>query len=146
MKGIFTIPGGYAVDSLGCATCLRTGAIALVVSSALYSVAPSLWCLACLHGVYGLCYDLNSIATGTIFLTSWFERQRALAISIMATAFSVAGVCFPPDIAHLIHQHGWRVACLLGPCLTAPQPQQLRHFLSFGCGRQPCAPNHPKRI
>ncbi|CAE7210092.1 ybfB [Symbiodinium sp. CCMP2592] len=119
VKGIFTIPGGYAVDSLGCATCLRTGAIALVVSSALYSVAPSLWCLACLHGVYGLCYDLSSIATGTVFLTSWFEQQRALAISIMATAFSMAGVCFPPAIATLIHHHGWRVACLLGPCLTA---------------------------
>ncbi|CAE7650658.1 ybfB [Symbiodinium sp. CCMP2456] len=119
VKGIFTIPGGYAVDSLGCSTCLRAGAIALVVSSALYSVAPSLWCLACLHGVYGLCYDLSGIATGTVFLTSWFEQQRALAISVMATAFSMAGVCFPPAIGTLIHDHGWRVASMLGPCLTA---------------------------
>ena len=117
------------MDSLGCSTCLRAGAISLMFFSALYSVAPTLWCLACLHGIYGLCYDLSSIATGTVFLTSWFEEQRALAISIMATAFSMAGVCFPPVIGALIHQNGWRVACLLGPFLTAVLAVPLACFV-----------------
>ncbi|CAE7264602.1 unnamed protein product [Symbiodinium microadriaticum] len=117
MKGIFTIPGGFALDIFGCARCLRAGALVVLVCSALYPMAPSLWWLASLQGVYGVAYNLSGIAPCIVFLTSWFEQQRALAIAILTTAFSMSGVCFPPLIGSLIQHHGWRMASSLGPVL-----------------------------
>ena len=147
MKGIFTVPGGFALDIFGCTRCLRAGSLVVLVCSALYPMAPSLWWLASLQGVYGVAYNLSGIAASRwhfgkgfwslcgsysgntfkgpktttqaciVFLTSWFEQQRALAIAILTTAFSMAGVCFPPLIGSLIQHHGWRMASCVGPVL-----------------------------
>eukprot|EP00439_Symbiodinium_sp_Y106_P060265 s1401_g8.t2 len=117
MKGIFTVPGGFALDIFGCTRCLRAGSLVVLVCSALYPMAPSLWWLASLQGVYGVAYNLSGIAACIVFLTSWFEQQRALAIAILTTAFSMAGVCFPPLIGSLIQHHGWRMASCVGPVL-----------------------------
>eukprot|EP00913_Durusdinium_trenchii_P004790 g4450.t1 len=37
------MPGGYALYRYGCRTCLRAGAVVILISSVLYPLAPSLW-------------------------------------------------------------------------------------------------------
>eukprot|EP00435_Cladocopium_sp_Y103_P060110 s647_g21.t2 len=92
-KGIFTMPGGFALHHYGCRSCFRAGALIILISSILYPLAPSLW--------------------------TWFEGETALAISILVTAFSFSGICFPPMVAYFIAHHGWRRASLMCPILTA---------------------------
>ncbi|CAK9051121.1 Monocarboxylate transporter 13 (MCT 13) (Solute carrier family 16 member 13) [Durusdinium trenchii] len=118
-KGLLTMPGGYALYRYGCRTCLRAGAVVILISSVLYPLAPSLWCLACLHGLYGSAYDLIGVGPIIVFATTWFEIQPALAISILVTAFSFSGMCFPPIVAYFTAHYGWRQASLMCPILTA---------------------------
>ena len=95
-KALSTVPGGFAVDTFGSTRCLRAGAVMILISSALYPMAPDLWCLAALQGVIGVAYNLSGITVCIIFVTSWFDQQRALAIAVLSTAFSFAGIFFPP--------------------------------------------------
>lgn len=118
-KGIFTMPGGFALHHYGCRSCFRAGALIILISSALYPLAPSLWWLAILHGIYGAAYDLIGVGPIIVFATTWFEGETALAISILVTAFSFSGICFPPMVAYFIAQHGWRRASLMCPILIA---------------------------
>lgn len=95
-KGIFTMPGGFALHHYGCRSCFRAGALIILISSALYPLAPSLWWLAILHGIYGAAYDLIGVGPIIVFATTWFEGETALAISILVTAFSFPGFVFRP--------------------------------------------------
>jgi len=117
-KGIFTIPGGFALHRFGCRNCFRAGAVLILISSALYPLAPSLWCLAILHGSYGAAYNLIGVGPIIVFATTWFELQPALAISILVSAFSFSGICFQPLVAYFTHHHGWRRAAAICPILT----------------------------
>jgi MFS family permease len=118
-KGLLTLPGGYAAHYFGVVRCLRLGTIVITVASLCYPFARSLWLLGVLHAVQGGAYDFCGIATFIIFTSSWFERQRALAIGILVTAFSIAGVIFPPAVAMVAARFGWRAAAGICPVAMA---------------------------
>jgi len=147
LKGLFSVPGGFALDWFGTANCFRAGILILVIASAIYPFSPQLWCLGVLQGIYGIAYDLCGIGPAIVFVTSWFEQQRALAIALMATGFSLAGVCCPPIVGSLVEHHGWRAASLVAPFLLflvglpcslvltdgpLRPPRRGRHFQAMG--------------
>ena len=117
VKGTATLPGGFAVDRYGAVACLRWGSLGLLLTSLCYPFAPTLWLLGALQGVNGLLYCLCGLGPIIVFATSWFERQRALAIGILITAFSLSGVVLPPIVAVLVTRVGWRWASALCPLL-----------------------------
>lgn len=113
-KGAFTVPGGYIVDRFGASRCIKMGAIMILVTSICYPFAQTLWQLMAYHAIYGMCYNLAGLAPFVVFTNSWFHRQRACAIGILVSAFSMAGVLFPPVISGVIEERGWRYAA--GTC------------------------------
>lgn len=113
-KGIGSIPGGYLLDHFGASRCIKAGAIIILLASACYPFAQSLWQLLVLHAIFGLTYDLSGLGPFIVFTTSWFDRTRACAITILVSAFSMAGVLFPPIIAGVIERNDWRYAA--GTC------------------------------
>lgn len=73
-KGIFTLPGGYALHRYGCRRCFRAGGLVILMASLLYPIAPSLWWLALLHGIYGSAYDLIGVGPVIVFATRLASR------------------------------------------------------------------------
>ncbi|CAJ1330843.1 unnamed protein product [Effrenium voratum] len=116
-KGVLSIPGGYALHHYGCHFCFKAGSVLILAAAVLYPLAPSLWLLAGLHGVYGAAYDLCGMGPVIVWATTWFQRSPALAIGLLASAFSTAAIVFSPLTASLVQHHGWRLASLLCPVL-----------------------------
>jgi len=113
-KGVFTLPAGFMVDRFGPSRCIQAGTLIITSVSMCYPFAWNLWLLGMLHGIYGVAFDLSGLPSVIVFATTWFDRQRASSIGICVTAFSLAGVAFPPCLALLIERWGWRVAA--GAC------------------------------
>lgn len=100
---------GYLVDRLN----LRR----LMVGFVLWTVAGYM-CLAMvgskwqLYVVLGLFFGLGTFhlsgAAVPKLIVNWFERQRGLALSIVAMGASVAGALAPPLAIALIEAIGWR--------------------------------------
>lgn len=60
------------------------------------------------HGLFQHPLTAHHLVFRGLYLRTWFEGETALAISILVTAFSFSGICFPPMVAYFIAQHGWR--------------------------------------
>ena len=68
---------------------------------------------------YALAFVVGPAAAGTSALTfgkvisNWFDRNRGLALSILACGSGLGGVIVPPYAQYLISHYGWREAYLL---------------------------------
>ena len=58
--------------------CHWTGCLVILAASVLYPLAPSLWWLGTLHGIYGSAYDLVGIGPAIVFVTRLAQVINAL--------------------------------------------------------------------
>jgi len=81
---------------------------AVVASLALLSVGyvTQPWQLFAFYIVFGFAYGLCGLVPTTTLISRWFERRRALAMSIGSTGLSLGGVVFTPIAVLLIHHLG----------------------------------------
>lgn len=70
------------------------------------SVVSEPWHLFAFYIVFGLAYGGCGLVPTTTLISRWFERRRALAMSIGSTGLSLGGVVFTPFAALLIVQLG----------------------------------------
>jgi MFS family permease len=61
------------------------------------------WQLFAFYIVFGFSYGLCGLVPTTSLISRWFERRRALAMSIGSTGLSLGGVIFTPIAVLLIH-------------------------------------------
>lgn len=87
----YTIIGGSVIASLAL---LSIGAL----------TEP--WQLFAFYIVFGFSYGLCGLVPTTTLISRWFERRRALAMSIGSTGLSLGGVVFTPVAVLLIHHLG----------------------------------------
>ena len=64
------------------------------------------WQLFAFYIVFGFSYGLCGLVPTTTLISRWFERRRALAMSIGSTGLSLGGVVFTPIAVLLIHNLG----------------------------------------
>lgn len=80
----------------------------VIASLALLSigVVKEAWQLYAFYIVFGFSYGLCGLVPTTTLISRWFERRRALAMSIGSTGLSLGGVVFTPIAVLLIHNFG----------------------------------------
>ena len=104
--------GGLS-DRHGPRTILLAGVLLLGVGLALASRVNS---LVQFQAVYGL---LIGVAAGSLMVplmstvTLWFDRHRALAVSLVSSGIGVAPMTVSPIAARLVVQYGWRTSELI---------------------------------
>ncbi len=64
------------------------------------------WQLFAFYIVFGFAYGLCGLVPTTTLISRWFERRRALAMSVGSTGLSLGGVVFTPIAVLLIHHLG----------------------------------------
>ena len=105
----------------------RFGARAVVASGATL-FATSLW--AASHApnlvVFQLCFGLLAGGAVAAFfapmmatVTGWFERQRALAVSLVSAGIGLAPVTMSPLTARLVESYDWRTVLTIMAALVA---------------------------
>ena len=68
------------------------------------------WQLYVFYVALGLAYGGCGLVPGATLVTRWFDKRRALAISIASTGLSLGGVLITPVAARGIAQHGLAAA------------------------------------
>jgi len=76
----------------------------IVASLALLSIGwlTEAWQLFAFYAVFGLAYGGCGLVPTTTLVARWFQRKRALALSIASTGLSLGGVVFTPISALLV--------------------------------------------
>jgi len=111
--GIGSFFWGALSDRHGPRMILVTGVVLLGAGLALASRATT---LLAFQAVYGL---MVGIAAGSLMVplmstvTLWFDRHRALAVSLVSSGIGVAPMTVSPFAAALVARHGWRTAELI---------------------------------
>jgi MFS family permease len=101
---------GSLSDRFGPRLVVGFGAVLLIASMALASVAPSLIFFQLSFGL------LAGVAVAAFFsplmaaVTGWFETQRGLAVSLVSAGIGIAPVTMTPLTAWLVAHHDWRVS------------------------------------
>ncbi len=70
----------------------------LVAGGALFCLGrvTELWQVYLVYLVFGIGYGCNGLVISTTLVSRWFERQRAVALSIASTGLSLGGVLLTP--------------------------------------------------
>jgi len=108
--GIAGFVWGALSDRFGARPVVLAGAVLLGAGLLISSRATSAWQFQAAYGV------LVGIATGSFFapmmsvVTSWFERRRSLAVSLVSVGVGVAPMTLSPFAAWLLGVVDWRTA------------------------------------
>jgi len=111
--GVASFVWGGLSDRYGPRMILTAGVVLLGIGLALASRATS---LLEFQLVYGL---LIGVAAGSLMVplmstvTLWFDRHRALAVSLVSSGIGVAPMTVSPFAAALVVTHGWRTSQLI---------------------------------
>ena len=101
---------GVFIDKLGPRRMLAFGCVMLSIGYVLYSRLDSLAMLYAIHVILALGLLGASTMTCVILISSWFYRQRGLAIGIALVGTSLGSILLSPVNALLIERVGWRQA------------------------------------
>ena len=117
---------GRAVDRWGITPVLAVSALFLFAGFALCTLATSIPPIAFLHLLLGL-GAAASFAPLIADASQWFLRRRGIAVAVVASGNYLAGTVWPPFIAAIMIDHGWRGAylALAGLSITVLLPGSL---------------------
>lgn len=87
-------------------------AVLMAAGFALFSYAPSLEICYVAAGCIGFGQGAGSIIPVSILLTSWFAKNRGLALGLAATSSGFANIIFAPLINWMIQTYGLTTAFL----------------------------------
>jgi MFS family permease len=111
--GVASFGWGMLMDRFGPRIVLVAGSSILGLGLVLASRSPSVEAFQLLYGV------LVGVGGGAIFaplmatVTGWFDRNRALAVSLVSAGMGVAPMTVAPIAAVLVSKYDWRFAQLL---------------------------------
>jgi MFS family permease len=108
---------GMIIDRLGVKRMLMLGCVLLSIGYLLYSRLNSLPMLYAIHLLMALGLLGASTMCCVILISSWFYRQRGLAIGIALVGTSLGGMLLSPFNVWLIERFGWRHAFMLEAAL-----------------------------
>ncbi len=117
---------GRAVDRWGITPVLAVSALFLSFGFALCALASSIPQIAFLHLLLGV-GAAASFAPLIADASQWFLRRRGVAVAVVASGNYLAGTVWPPLIAVIMIDHGWRGAylALAGLVMTVLLPGSL---------------------
>lgn len=103
---------GRAVDRWGMTPVLALSAIALAMGFGIASVSQSIPVVTAVHFLLGV-GAAASFAPLIADVSQWFMRHRGIAVAITASGNYLSGAIWPPIIAWVMTDHGWRGAYLM---------------------------------
>jgi MFS family permease len=110
--GISAFGWGALSDRIGPRRVVLAGAVLLAIGLALASRSSSLLQFQLVYGVLVGIAGGSFMAPMVATVTLWFDRHRALAVSLVGAGLAVAPMTVSPIAAWLIEAQGWRAAQL----------------------------------
>lgn len=95
--------------------CICAGAVVSCVALSALAYVDSVWQLFLVYAFFGAGFSASSLIPATTLVTRWFQRKRAMALSIASTGLSLGGVILTPLSVILVESLGFaRAAPVMG--------------------------------
>ncbi len=102
---------GRLADRRGIMIPLLGGTVVLSAGFCLAALAQSYWQFVLVQALLiGMLGSSSTFGPLVADITLWFERQRGIAVAIVASGNYLAGTIWPPLLQHAIDNYGWRSA------------------------------------
>ena len=119
---IFFLSGGFAglvvaklIQDYDPRLPICLGAIIAGIALCLFPRIGSVWQLYCTYALFGVGFAGSGLIPATTLVTRWFQKRRAVALSIASTGLSLGGVIITPMSVLLVSSLGFDLAApLLG--------------------------------
>ncbi|CAN5837061.1 MFS transporter [soil metagenome] len=117
--GLAAVPFGRWLDKHGPRLMMATGSVAAVVLVVAWSRVESYPMFLLIWLAIGVCMAATFYEPAFAAVTTWFERYRSRALTLVTFGGGFASVIFIPLAAWLIERSGWRDALLALAALIA---------------------------
>ncbi|MEX2468302.1 MAG: MFS transporter, partial [Pseudohongiellaceae bacterium] len=117
---IFFLSGGVAGLGVGRwvrdydpRICISAGAIVSFLTLSALAFITTRWQLYVVYALFGTGFAATGLIPATTLVTRWFQRRRAMALSIASTGLSLGGVVLTPLCVLLVDSLGFSTAAPL---------------------------------
>jgi len=117
---IFFLSGGVAGLGVGRwvrdydpRLCISAGAVLCFLTLSALALVEALWQLFVVYALFGAGFAASGLIPATTLVTRWFQRRRAVALSIASTGLSLGGVVLTPLCVLLVDSLGFSQAAPL---------------------------------
>ena len=110
---------GRWIDLRGPREVILVGAVMTALSYALLASTDNLWQWYLFSAINGVFRQMMFFIPFQALIARWFERRRAMALSILGTGFSLGGVVVVPGMRLVIDSAGWQASLLVSGVATA---------------------------
>ena len=108
-SGLGGIIMGHALDRIGMGKPALLGALSIGAGALAASYVTSAWQLHLIYGVLIGFLGIGSLAAPLMAnITRWYEHRRGMAVGIVASGQSLAGIVWPPLFGYAQDVIGWR--------------------------------------
>lgn len=119
---VFFLSGGFTglwvaklIRDFDSRICISMGAIVCGCALTSLSVVREVWQLYLVYALFGMGFSASNLIPATTLVTRWFQRRRAMALSIASTGLSLGGVVVTPVSSLLVESQGLaRAAPIMG--------------------------------
>jgi MFS family permease len=124
-QGVGGVVMGYLLDRAGMLWPALIGSVSIAVGALAASVIDAAWQLYVIYGLVIGLFGVGSLSAPLMAnIMRWFEHRRGMAVGIVASGQTLAGILWPPVIAIGLGSVGWRDTYLwygvLALCLMLP--------------------------
>jgi MFS family permease len=129
-SGIGGIAMGLWLDKRGIVEPVLFGSVMIALGALVASQSETRWGLYVANGLFiGLMGKAAMIAPLVANATRWFDRNRGLAVAIIASGQGFGGMIWPPVVRYMNDLVGWRDTYLYFACLALVTMLPLAFFL-----------------
>lgn len=108
-SGLGGIIMGYALDRFGFKVPAAVGALMVGSGAILASRIDAAWQLHLIYLVmFGLSGQGSLAAPALANIARWYDRRRGMAVGIVSSGLTLAGILWPPVFGHVMPALGWR--------------------------------------
>ncbi len=110
---------GAWIDARGARSAIIVGGLLTALSYLLLASTQTLWQFYLFYAIHAVCRQLMFFIPFQALISTWFQRRRGVALSILGSGFSLGGFAVLPILALAIEEFGWRGSYLMSGALIA---------------------------
>lgn len=113
-------PGiGWWIDSRGAKSAILVGSTLTALTYVLLASTSTLWQWYLFQSINAIFRQMMFFIPFQVLVSRWFDRKRGLALSVLATGFSLGGFAVLPLMSLVVSKAGWEGSFVFSGVATA---------------------------
>lgn len=119
VSGVVGPAVGWWIDSRGARSAVLIGAVLTALTYVLLAATSTLWQWYLFQSINAVFRQMMFFIPFQALVSKWFDRKRGVALSVLATGFSLGGFVVVPIMSLVISRVGWAGSFVFSGVATA---------------------------